>query len=82
MCSIPGSVLQIFTPVIFKKFPQQFCEAPDSIAEVGKLRLGVRATTALCKWHTLKTQLPDLASAAQVGFQPSLAPSAVSSLSS
>lgn len=73
-----------FTSVIFKEFPQQFCEVHDSISisEAGKLRLGVRATTALCKWHTLKTQLPDLASGAQMGFQPSLAPSAVSNLSS
>lgn len=40
-----------FTSVIFKIFPQQFCEVHDSISisEVGKPRLVVRATTALCK---------------------------------
>lgn len=65
-----------FTSVNFKKFPQQYCEVHDSISisKVGKLRFGVRATTTWCKWHTLETQLPDLASGAQVGFQPSLAP--------
>lgn len=74
MCKMSGSVLQI---LLLWSLKNSHCEVHDSISisEVGKLRLGVRATTALCQWCTpLKTQLPELASGAEVGFQPSLAP--------